>query len=836
MSNGPAFHELIEKLKNFTPGDLVGCIEISEEADVLTQKSGLDVDAAELLQQVSDYFQMLVKEGGGEEAAGSAADFAEKLAAVVPAEQLDEEKKVEKEGGPDDSDYEVLTSFIQEAQDHLENIEEEILKLEDGNDPVVVNNIFRSMHTIKGVASFIGLNKIQNLSHSLESVLDKLRETGQEISDELVDLLLAGTDLLNKMVHELDAKANAYRESGKSETLDSEMDISQINDALEHVLEEGEAGEAPDGVPEGERSPEMVSQFAEDTMKLLDQVEESLNRLEQNPEEKKPASDAFRLMHTIKGNAGFLGFQTIEQVCLNIETVLDQVHRDIQDYNVKVSSVILDSIQAVRQSVEKIQQGEEAPEEFFRQPPGEGEAGKAPQPVTIKPLGEALVEAGVTSKAAVEKALEKQQRKLGEILVESGKVKPEQLEKALSTQQQYKGKTQAETAKTVRKDIRVDTEKLDKLFDLMGELITNEGMVIDNPDLEQYELENFYIASNYLSKITREMQEVTMAIRMIPLDGLFNKMRRLVRDLSRKFKKKVDLDISGQDTEMDRNVLEEISDPLVHIIRNAVDHGIEAPEERGGAGKDESGHIRLNARYEGNEIWISVKDDGRGLDREKIIKKAEAAGLLKTDPSSLSEREVYGFLFEPGFSTAETVSEVSGRGVGMDVVKRNIEKLRGKVDTYTTPGKGTEIILRIPLTLAIIDAISLRVAEKLYSIPVTDIISFHKVTEEQVTVTKENNEVLNLRNELFPILKLYQVYGIDTDKEKISDGIVLIVNADNKKAALLVDEIIGFKQLVVKSLPESMGDLEGISGCSIMGNGEVSLIIDTNALLQRVLE
>jgi two-component system, chemotaxis family, sensor kinase CheA len=835
MSNAPGFHELIERLRSFTPGDLVGCIDIMEEADALTQKSGLGEDAAKLLQQISDFFQFLVKEGGGEEAADTAADFAEKLDALVPAEELEEGKKRQTETEHDDSDYEVLSSFIQEAQDHLENIEEEILKLEDGNDPVVVNNIFRSMHTIKGVASFIGLNKIKNLSHSLESVLDKLRENKLAISDELVDLLLAGTDLLTKMVHELDAKAHAFRESGKSGTLDSEMDIDQINDALEHVLEE-ETSPVEHEAPEKTVSPAMVSQFTEDTLGLLEEVEEALNRLEQNPEEKKPASDAFRLMHTIKGNAGFLGFQTIEHVCLNIETVLDQIHREMQDYNEKISAILFDSIQAVRQSIEKIQQGGEAPDEFVEQLIGGTEEETESSPIIIKPLGEALVEAGVTSKAAVEKALEMQQRRLGEILIDSGKVKPEQLERALSTQKQYKGEARAEAAKTTRKDIRVDTEKLDKLFDLMGELITTEAMVIDNPDLEQYELENFYIASNYLSKITREMQEITMAIRMIPLEGLFNKMRRLVRDLSRKFKKKVDLDISGQDTEMDRNVLEEISDPLVHIIRNAIDHGIETPEERAKAGKDETGHIWLNARYEGNENWISVKDDGRGLDRERILRKAETAGLLKTEPASMKDREVWDLLFEPGFSTAETVSEVSGRGVGMDVVKKNIEKLRGKVDVFTTRGKGTEIILRIPLTLAIIDGISFKVADKLYSIPINDIISFHKVTEDQVTTTKENNEVLNLRNELFPILKLYQVYNIDTDKTKISDGIILIVNVDNKKAALLVDEIIGFKQLVVKALPESMGELEGISGCSIMGSGEVSLIMDTNTLLQRVLD
>jgi two-component system chemotaxis sensor kinase CheA len=332
------------------------------------------------------------------------------------------------------------------------------------------------------------------------------------------------------------------------------------------------------------------------------------------------------------------------------------------------------------------------------------------------------------------------------------------------------------------------------------------------------------------------MQEITMSVRMIPLEGLFNKMRRLVRDLARKFGKKINLTVIGQETEMDRNVIEEIADPLVHIIRNAIDHGIEDGETRKDGGKDDTGTVSLSAKYEGNEIWISIKDDGAGLDRKRILAKAEERELLKADAETLQDEEVWQFLFEPGFSTAAQVSEVSGRGVGMDVVKRNIESLRGKIDISSTLGGGTEIILKIPLTLAIIDGITLKVGNVLYAIPLGDILEFHKASDEQVTKTDARSEVLRLREEIIPVIKLHEFFQTQTEKIKVSDGILIITQGNGNKAALLVDEIEGYQQIVVKTLPTYLGSMRAISGCSIMGTGEVTLIIDTGSLLKEELD
>jgi two-component system chemotaxis sensor kinase CheA len=384
-----------------------------------------------------------------------------------------------------------------------------------------------------------------------------------------------------------------------------------------------------------------------------------------------------------------------------------------------------------------------------------------------------------------------------------------------------------------RKEIRVDTSKLDKLFDLVGELITAQGLVVNNPDLKGLKLENFSKSANALNKITREIQEVTMMIRMIPLEGLFTKMTRLVRDLSKKSNKTIDFEISGAETEMDKNVIEQISDPLVHLLRNAIDHGIESPQIRCLNKKRETGKINLDAKYEGSEIWITVRDDGAGLNRSRIMDKAVEKGLLKNPMQEASDKDVWRIIFEPGFSTAENISEVSGRGVGMDVVKKNIDKLHGKIDIISAEGKGSEFILKIPLTMAIIDGITIKTGENLYSIPLIDIVEFFKAKNEQITRTEEGGEVVNLRGQIMPLIKLYEVFNIKSRYTQPTEGINIVVKSGGRKACIFIDEIIGNQQIVIKSLSEYLGKVDGISGCSILGDGNVSFIIDTGSFINR---
>jgi two-component system chemotaxis sensor kinase CheA len=381
------------------------------------------------------------------------------------------------------------------------------------------------------------------------------------------------------------------------------------------------------------------------------------------------------------------------------------------------------------------------------------------------------------------------------------------------------------------KYIRVETSKIDKLFDLVGELITIESMVTHSPDLRGLYLQNFNKSASMLNKITRELQEISMSIRMMPLEGLFNKMKRLVRDVSLKMNKKVNFIVSGQETEMDKNVIDEIADPLVHILRNAIDHGIESVEDRIAKGKRETGNISLSARYEGNEILIIVEDDGAGISRDAIIRKTQEKGILKVAPETLSNKEVFALIFEPGFSTAQTITDISGRGVGMDVVKKNIEKLRGSVDINSVEGKGSKFTLRIPLTLAIMEAMLIRVGGSKFALPILSIRESFRPNPKSITITMDGLEVVKVRQEVFPIMRLHELFSLDSDSKMLDEGILIIIEERERKVCLFADEIVGQQQAVIKGFSDYIGKVPGVTGCMILSDGSIGLILDIESLI-----
>lgn len=815
--------KLIEMLENFIPGDLVNQLKIVDEIESLLTNESLKAEEKELLNHVAQKFKLLMKAGPQDDIVDSIKSLTSALSSNKPRTV----KKVDTENTDQTKieDMDILASFLSETNEHLENIEAKIVSLESNEDPETINEIFRSMHTIKGVASFLGLNKIKNLSHSLENLLDNLRDNIISINTELIDILLEGTDTLNNMMSELEIWASGFEDGIITEVFNSKIDI-QSN--LKNIKNFGKSSEQTESVPEDDLiTPEMTKQFAEESMELLDSVEHSILELEKSPENLKFIEESFRLIHTIKGNSGFFWFERIEKLCMGIETVFDSLRKKDKKADHSITSSLLSSIDMIRESLNEIAEGKLA---NARNPEIDSQYHDS--------LGNILIEMGAATEYSIEEALNVQQKKLGEILLEKGNVTEVQLEKALKKQGKKQNLQNGGTKAIIKKqDIRVSTERLDKLFNLVGELITAETMVIHHPELEGIELNHFQQSLTALSKITKEMQEVTMAIRMIPLDGLFNKMRRLIRDLSKKFDKKIIFLVSGEDTEMDRNVIDQISDPLVHIIRNAVDHGVETNAERQKNGKSAEGTIKLNAKYEGNEIWISIIDDGGGLNRDRISEIAVERGLLSQEQVSTKlDSEIWPLIFEPGFSTNEVVSEISGRGVGMDVVKKNIEKLRGKVEILSESQIGTTFILQIPLTLAILDGILFRSNNMLCSIPTTDIIEFHKPEAYQITTTSVNQQVLKLRDEIIPLVKLSEFYELSEDCKDYTEGILIIATAYEKKIAILVDEIIGNRQFVIKALPEYLNDVKAVSGCSILGGGDVCLVIDTGAFIKQVLE
>ncbi|MDR1292140.1 MAG: chemotaxis protein CheA [Clostridiales Family XIII bacterium] len=386
--------------------------------------------------------------------------------------------------------------------------------------------------------------------------------------------------------------------------------------------------------------------------------------------------------------------------------------------------------------------------------------------------------------------------------------------------------------------ISVDLKKLDSLMDLVGEIVINESMVTENPDLSGLngpQLENFNKAARRLNKLTDALQDSVMSVRMAPIRSTFQRMRRGVRDMGKRLGKNVELVLAGENTEVDKTVLDAIGDPVMHLVRNAVDHAIETPGEREAAGKSPTGHVTLSAQNVGGEVIISVSDDGGGLDRERILAKAESKGLLKKAASEYTDIEIDNLLTAPGFSTKDDISEYSGRGVGLDVVKMNVERLGGTVIIESVRGVGTNVLMKIPLTLAIIDCMAVRVGEEIYAIPIGNIRESFKPSAGRFIVDPNGNEMMMLRGTVYPIVRLYGKLGIGGAVKNLDEGILILADSTDHRGCLLADEIIGKFQVVVKGIPAYLKEYgvksAGVSGCTIMGNGDVSLILDVKELL-----
>jgi two-component system chemotaxis sensor kinase CheA len=381
--------------------------------------------------------------------------------------------------------------------------------------------------------------------------------------------------------------------------------------------------------------------------------------------------------------------------------------------------------------------------------------------------------------------------------------------------------------------ISVSVVKLDKLMDLVGEMVIAEAMVIQNPDLKGLQLNNFTKAARQLNKITSEMQDMVMSIRMVPLSATFTKMHRIVRDMSKKLEKDVHLEIIGEETEVDKNIIEHISDPLMHLVRNSIDHGIETAEERQAKGKPKAGTITLEAKNVGSDVLIIIRDDGKGLNKDKILKKARENNLLFKNESEMTEKEIYNLILLPGFSTKEKVTEFSGRGVGMDVVTKNIEAVGGSLSVDSVSEKGTTISLKIPLTLAIIDGMNIKVGKSRYTIPTISIKESFQPKEEDIFTDPEGNEMIMVRGQCFIIRRLHELYKVETKVTKFSEGIIIMVEQDDKSICVFADALLGQQQVVVKALPQYIQNfkkIKGLAGCTLLGDGSISLILDVTRM------
>jgi two-component system, chemotaxis family, sensor kinase CheA len=604
------------------------------------------------------------------------------------------------------------------------------------------------------------------------------------------------------------------------------MDINAADTATK---DDGDAvKEIVDYMPE-DIDVELFGEFITEAMELITSAEEALLALENDPGDEESVGMIFRAFHTVKGTAAFMDLTLIAEMGHHAESLLSRVRdKEIMygggyaDLTLQALDMIKDMIGLVEAAIGGVPllkpEGYDDLMIILKDPEASGVSGDQ-QDAPAPRIGDILVAQGSVDRADVEKAVaEDGGDPVGVRLVKNQAATVADVGKALRTQRRMKGQKS-----TVETSIRVTTDRLDRLIDMVGELVIAHSMVAQ--DTIEYNSGNHDLLKkvSHTSKIVRQLQDMTMSMRMVPLKATFNKMARLVRDLSRKIGKNVTFVTEGEDTEIDRNLVDIISDPLVHMVRNAVDHGIELPDERVQNGKPPEGEVRLSAYHSAGSVVVEIVDNGKGLDREAILAKARQRNLVD-DNVSLSNREIFNLVFEPGFSTAAEVTDVSGRGVGMDVVRKNIESLRGQVEISSELGKGSVFKMSLPLTLAIIDGMIVRVGKERYIIPTVSIVRSVKPTGQELTSVLQKGEMLSFQDGLIPLFGLAEIY--QHGDNQVEESLVVVVEDEGKQSGLVIDELIGRQQVVIKTLGETMSNIPGISGGAIMPNGRVGLILD----------
>ena len=684
--------------------------------------------------------------------------------------------------------------FRQEAEELLVEIEECILDIENNpTDDDAINKLFRAMHTIKGSGSMFGFEDIANFTHHVETCLDEVRSGNVAISKDLIDLILVSRDQIKTMLdggaYDLETNASIIAAiqmlmggvDAPVETTDSDASVTQ---------------ESSDGVEAVykivfEPEPHIFGTGLDPVTLLEDLAELGKVSVKVNTEH-------IPLLEEIDPELCYISWD----VNLTTTKSIDDI-KDVFIFVEGESKISIEPVSVVSD---------------------EDDADIDPE-LPVPRLGELLVDDNVINNEQLGRALDEQKdnhKKLGEILVESKNIPEDKVSEALQRQSQVKNKKEA----AKQESVRVSSDKLDRLINLVGELVITQAQLSEiSADNALAELTK---PVEEVERLTGELRDSVLNIRMMPIGSQFNRFRRLVRDLCVELKKDVDLITEGAETEMDKTVIEKLADPLVHLIRNSMDHGIEVPSDRAQAGKAEKGTIKLSAAHKGANVVITIHDDGKGLDKDKLLSKAIDKGLVSPD-AELTDKEIFGLILMPGFSTAKEVTNLSGRGVGMDVVKREIEALRGKVDISSETGVGTTIQLSLPLTLAIIDGLLVDVAGDKYVVPVSTVEECLEMNEFNNALSKERN-LIKVRGEMVPYVRLREIFDIPGKSSGIEEAV--IVNMNDFRMGIVVDHIIGDYQTVIKSLGKMYEDVTEISGATIMGDGNVALILDVSGVME----
>lgn len=700
----------------------------------------------------------------------------------------------------------MLDMYFYETNSLLDQLDEILLRTEQANafESEDIKEIFRIMHTIKGSSAMMGFDNLSVLAHKAEDMFFVIRENPDVITDVsfVYDLVFQVSDSYKAQLEIIQNNVD-----GEYEALDFSELIDKLLKARDALVGETKGEEPAVAAPAAQDAPAAQEAAApapaadnKTTVRVFFEDGCQMENLR-----------AFLLINTIKDECSFLEYQP-EDVETNPETA-----KEIIEKGFLITFIPHDSTDFVLKQIESALNVQSY--EIVSAPAPEA----APAPAAELPPEPAAPAAAPAAKSAPAPAA-------------SPAPAPAKEQTAVEKAQAAVEKAQAAGGAQKQNLISVNLAKLDALHDIVGEIITTESMVISNPDLEGLELESFNKAARQLRKLTSELQDTVMSIRMVPLAGVFQKMNRIVRDMRKKLGKEVDFVIEGEDTEVDKSIVDSLNDPLMHLVRNCMDHGIEEHvEDRTNAGKPAKGTLKLSAQNASGEVVITVSDDGQGIDPEKILNKARKQGILTKPESEYTEKEIQNLILLPGFSTNETVTEFSGRGVGMDVVKANVEKCGGSIIVDSKKGEYTHFIIKIPLTLAIIDGMEITVGDLVFTVPISTIRESFKAETSQILRDTGGNEMIMIRGVCYPILRMHEKFGIDTEVTQLEDGILLLVETDNKSMCIFADKLIGEQQVVVKPFPKYLARYnikgEGLSGCTIMGDGSISLIIDTNTLI-----
>ncbi len=711
----------------------------------------------------------------------------------------------------------MLDMYLFENEQLLEQLQETVLEQKDAEcfDEDSINEIFRTMHTIKGSSGIMMFDNITAVSHKLEDVFYYLRESHPENVPhlELVEHVLEVEDFISS---EMEKIRNGDSVDG---------DASDIIKNLDKFLDKIKNGMTEEGA---ELPPENVHE--EPKQFYIAPVATSASRFYKIyitffPETEMSNVHAYKTVYALKEIAEDLLYSPEDIISdeSSAEIILEEGFRIL--LQAQCDEEEIRKIIGVGYDIKAVDIFECKAEEFLQG----FDFGEQNMQIDLESSVEEIE--ARTQEGEEESKEEKKPQKPQKTQIAPGDFVIQSKEPG---KQKKLAKDKPKTEKA--SFISVNVSKMDQLMDLIGELVIAESVVLQNPDLKVpgLNLNSFNKAAAQLSKISTDLQNVIMSMRMVPLTNTFQKMNRIVFDVSRKLGKDIEFEMIGENTEVDKNIIEHISDPLMHLVRNAVDHGIETNEERAESGKTGKGKITLSARTEAGKVWISVEDNGKGLDREKILEKAKKQGLLdESKPEySYKDKEVYQFITLPGFSTNEQITEYSGRGVGMDVVVQNIQEIGGTLDIDSTAGVGSIMSLKIPLTLAIIDGIVMETGSSSFVMETGVIKEFVRVTENMMIHEPNGDEYIMIRGECFPVLRLGKWYGLNEYQESVENGMMLILEVEDKKICIFVDRLIGEQEIVVKPIPSYIKKVKGLSGCTQLGDGSIALILDPGGLIE----